>query len=89
MATLTLGASGPTPDPLTATNGESITITNDWDEDIVLTLSIAGLLNPSQGTSLTVPAAGWNGTVGTTSGSYDYVEPSRERAPRNGSINVG
>ena len=90
MATLTLGTNGPSPDPLAASSGESITVTNNLGADVTLTLSTAGLLNPSTGTSLVIPSAGWSGTVGNTSGTYSYSAPgSTQRATRNGRINVG
>jgi len=89
MASLTLNTTGPTPSPLSATSGESITITNNLGASVVLTLNPAGLLNPSTGTSLTVPTTGWSGTVGTTSGTYEYPEPGNKRSTRSGTINVG
>lgn len=89
MAALTLATGGPTPDPLSASSGEAISITNQLGQNIVLTLSHAGLLNPSNGTSLSVPSAGWSGTVGTTSGDYSYNEPGKTRAPRTGTIESG
>lgn len=89
MATLSLDIGGPTPNPLAATNGESITITNNLGQDVILTLSPAGLLNPSNGNQLTVPTAGWTGTVGASTGTYSYIEPNVKRSPRNGTIDVG
>lgn len=90
MADITLNAGmDPTPSPLTVTNGESITITNNLGAEVLITMSHAGLFNPSTGTSLTVSSSGWTGTVGATSGTYQYVEPGRKREPRNGTINVG
>lgn len=95
MASLTLDKSGPTPDPLTASSGESISIINNLGADVVFTLSTAGLLNPSQGKQLTVPCAGWQGKVGNTSaghkicGTYEYTEPGSSLNTRSGRINIG
>lgn len=88
MASITLNTSGPSPDPLSATSGEAITITNSTGAAVVLTLSHAGLLNPSNGTTLNVPAAGWSGTVGTTSGTFSYPDGGVKRGTRSGTINV-
>lgn len=88
MATLTLDTTGPTPDPLDASNGESISVINNLGAEVVLTLSPPGLLNPSNGSQLTVPASGWSGTVGNASGTYEYVEPGAKRNTRSGRINV-
>jgi hypothetical protein len=90
MTTLTLNTDGPTPSPLPVSSGGAVSIVNNLGADVTLTLSNAGLLNPSSGTSLTVPSAGWSGTVGNSSGTYSYSDSSStKRATRNGRINVG
>jgi hypothetical protein len=90
MATLTLNTSGPTPNPLDVASGEAVSIVNNLGAEVTLTLSVAGLLNPSSGTSLAVPTSGWSGRAGTTSGTYEYSNPgTTTRATRNGTINVG
>jgi hypothetical protein len=90
MPTLTLGPNGPTPNPLTVQqNDRQINIVNGLGQAVVLELDPAGFLNPSSGASLTVPVAGWNGTVGANGGSYSYIDPTSEKkAPRNGRIDV-
>ena len=88
MASITLNTTGPSPDPLSASSGEALTITNALGADVTLTLSHAGLINPSSGTTLLVSSAGFTGTIGTTSGSFDYDPPGDKRAMRTGTINV-
>ena len=90
MATLTLGANGPTPNPVTASNpGRSLEIVNDLGAEVTLTLTPAGFLNPSPGATLTVPTSGWSGTVGASGGDYSYTDPSsNQRATRSGRIDV-
>lgn len=95
MTTLTLGTNGPSPDPLTIPTGNrSVTIANNLGATVVLTISPAGFLNPSDpGDSskitVTTGADGWTGTAGS-SGTYEYDDPSsNERSTRNGTINVG
>lgn len=90
MPTLTLDPTGPTPNPLTVQeNDRDITIVNNLNEAVVLELSPAGFLNPSSGASLTVPTEGWNGTVGSSGGTYTYTDPSsNKRATRSGRIDV-
>lgn len=90
MPTLTLDPTGPTPNPLTVQqNDRQITIVNNLNESIILELDPPGFLNPSSGSSLTVPVAGWSGTVGTSGGTYSYTDPSsNKRGTRSGRIDV-
>lgn len=88
MTTITLSAAGPSPQDVSVSRGSKINFVNNIGAEVILTLDNAGVFNPSQGTSLTVPTTGLtNLTVGNTSSGYSYPEPVK-RAPRNGSINV-
>ncbi len=90
--TLTLnaveGTEGCSPDqnPWEPTSGGSVTITNNSGYEQILSSITSGLLNPAPGGSITVPTSGWSGTVGTSSGSYDYNDGSTKRGMRNGTI---
>ena len=87
--TLTLNTSGPDPSDLSAKSGDDISISNNTEASVVLTLDNAGVFNPSQGTSLTVPTTGWSGKIGNTSSDYSYPIASLDAATRNGKITVG
>ncbi len=87
--TLTLSTSGPSPDPLNVPNNDrQVIIDNQLGAEVTFTLDPAGFLNPSQGTTLAVPAGQTTVTAGA-SGRYSYNDPdSNKRATRNGRINV-
>ena len=91
MTTLTLGANGPTPNPVSVSNpGRSLEIVNDLGVEVTLTLDPPGFLNPSPGNTLSIPTTGWTGTVGAAGGDYSYSDPSStKRGTRSGRINVG
>lgn len=90
MPTLTLNSDGPTPNPLNVSNNDrSVTIVNNLNATVTLTLSPSGFLNPSNGNQLEVPTTGWSGTAGST-GTYEYADPSsNKRGTRSGRIVVG
>jgi len=90
MPTLTLNPDGPTPDPLNVPqNDRSVTIVNNLNVAVTLTLSPPGFLNPSNGNQLAVQTSGWRGQAGA-SGTYEYADPnSREKGTRSGRIVVG
>jgi hypothetical protein len=90
MPTLTLNPGGPTPNPLdVSVNDRSVTIQNNLNVAVTLTLTPAGFLNPSTGNQLEVSTTGWTGTAGAT-GDYEYADPtSREKGTRSGRIVVG
>lgn len=87
--TLTLSSTGPTPNPLEVPNSDKkVDIVNNLGSEVSLTLSPPGFLNPSTGSTLTVPTTGWSGTAGST-GDYSYADPtSTKKATRNGRIKV-
>jgi hypothetical protein len=87
MADLALNNDGPSPATLDDTNGGPISITNNTGAAVTLTMSHAGLINPSTGTSLEVPLAGFNGTVGSTGGTYSY-SAGAELGVRTGTISI-
>ena len=90
MPTLTLNPGGPTPNPLNVSaNDRSVTIVNNLNVTVTLTLTPAGFLNPSNGNQLEVPTTGKTCTAGST-GDYEYADPtSREKGTRSGRIVVG
>ena len=89
LHTLTLTVNGPDPDEITIHGKErDVEIVNQLGVAVEFTLDPPGFLNPSQGATLEVPATGKTVTAGA-SGCYSYEDPtSRERATRNGRINV-
>lgn len=89
--TLNLSASGtggcsPDQDPWEPTSGGSVSITNSSGVSQTLSDITPGLLNPAPGGSITVPTTGWSGTVGTSSGTYNYNDGSVKRGVRSGTI---
>lgn len=84
------GSGGCTPDqnPWKPTKGGSVTIKNNSGFDQILSNITPGLLNPvGASKSITVTTTqDWNGTVGSTRGTYTYNDGLAEEDPRNGTI---
>ena len=77
----------PSQDPWRPASNSQVVIANDSGHEQVLSNITSGLLNPSPGNTITIPAGqAWVGTVSNKSGTYVYNDCSDSAGPRDGTI---